>query len=75
MSSDKSIVLRSFNNMFFEFLDDIISIFPEIQDIKDTRVALEFFKKANPTSIIKAWDCFVNKPYKSVIDEGDISFF
>ena len=73
--SDKSTVLRGFNNLLFEFIDDVICIFPENGDIKDVRVAFEFFKKANPTSIIKAWHHFVYQPYKDVIDAGDLSFF
>jgi len=75
MASDKSTVLRAFNNFFFEFLTDIQNIFPENNDIKDTKTAMEFFKKANPTCIIKAWDFFVSKPYADVISKGDISFF
>jgi hypothetical protein len=73
--SDKSTVLRGFNNLLFEFVDDIISIFPDNYDLKDIKTAFEFFKKANPTSIIKAWHYFVYQPYKDVIKAGDLSFF
>lgn len=73
--SDKSTILRGFNNLFFEFLNDISSIFPDNTDIKDTQTSLEFFKKANPTCIIKAWNYFVAVPYKDIIENGDISFF
>lgn len=73
--SDKSTVLRGFNNLLFEFVDDVLTIFPDHADLKDVRVALEFFKKANPTSIIKAWHYFVYQPYKDVIEAGDLSFF
>ena len=73
--SDKSTVLRGFNNMLFEFLREIENIFPENSDIKDIAVGLELFKKANPTSIIKAWHHFVHEPYKEEIARGDIAFF
>jgi hypothetical protein len=73
--SDKSTVLRGFNNLFFEFIDDIISIFPENKDLRDVRIAFEFFKKSNPTSIIKSWEYFVYQPYKEVVESGDLSFF
>ena len=73
--SDKSTVIRGFNSLFFEFIHDIISIFPENKDIKDALVAFEVFKKANPTSIIKSWHFFVYEPYKDTIESGDISFF
>lgn len=73
--SDKSTVMKGFNNLFFEFVNDISSIFPENEDIKDTRTSLEFFKKANPTCIVKAWNFFVAIPYKDIIESGQISFF
>jgi hypothetical protein len=73
--SDKTTVLRGFNTMFFEFLKEIETIFPENTDIKDAKVGLEFLKKGNPTSIIKAWHYFVYQPYKEQIAKGDITFF
>jgi hypothetical protein len=73
--SDKTTILRAFNNTLFEFLTAIQEIFPDNSDIKDVKVALEFFKKANPTSIVKAWHYFVYEPYKAEILKGDITFF
>lgn len=73
--SDKSTILKAFNTHFFEFVDDIIQTFPENRDIKDAKMTFEFFKKANPTSIVKAWSSFVYQPYKDVIAAGNIEFF
>ncbi len=73
--NDKSTVLKAFNNHFFEFIQDIINIFPENEDLKSTKTGLEFFKKANPTCIIKSWQYFVHEKYKDVIEQGDITFF
>jgi hypothetical protein len=73
--NDKSTVLKAFNNHFFEFIQDIINIFPENDDLKSTKTGLEFFKKANPTCIAKAWEYFVHEKYKDVINKGDITFF
>ena len=73
--SDKSTISKAFNTHFFEFIDDILRIFPENEDIKNTKKALELFRKANPTSIIKAWNTYVFLPYKDVISSGDIRFF
>jgi hypothetical protein len=73
--NDKSTVLKAFNNHFFEFIQDIINIFPENEDLKSTKTGLEFFKKANPTCIAKAWEYFVHEQYKDVIEKGDITFF
>ena len=42
---DKSTVLKAFNNHFFEFIDDIIGIFPENNDIKTTKTFFEMTKR------------------------------
>ncbi len=73
--SDKSTYSRAFNTHFFEFLDDIISIFPNNMDLKSARVSFEAVKRANPTIIIKVWYTHVYIPYKETIDAGDISYF
>ena len=72
---NKSAVLNSFNEHFFEFIDDIINI---IEANKDIKVARDFFKTVrglNPSSILKAWYAYVYLPYKEQIDGGDISYF
>jgi hypothetical protein len=73
--SDKSTLLRAFNTQFFDFLKDIITIFPDNQDIKLANTSFETIKKANPTLILKAWYSYVYHPYRDVIDAGDIEFF
>jgi len=73
--ADKSSILKAFNNHFFEFVQDIMNIFPDNKDIADTKTTFEFFRKANPTSIIKPWNTYVYLPYKDVIAEGNIEFF
>ena len=73
--NDKSTVSKAFNNHFFEFIQDVINIFPENEDLKITKTSLEFIRKANPTCIVKAWEYFVHEKYKGVIDKGDITFF
>ena len=75
MSSDKTTLLRAFNNVFFEFLTEINKLFPDNNDIKDATVGLGLMKKANPTSIIKSWQYFVYDRYKEQIMKGDITFF
>ena len=73
--ADKSTILKTFNAHFFEFLDDIIRIFPENNDIATARKSFETVKRANPTIIIKVWSKHVYTPYKEVIDQGNIEFF
>lgn len=73
--TDKSSILKAFNTHFFEFVDDVINIFPDNKNIRDTKTALEIFRKANPTSILKAWNNFVYLPYSQEIEQGNIEFF
>ena len=73
--TDKSSLLRGFNNHFFDFIDDIICIFPEKEDLLTSRTSFQIIKQANPTAIIKAWNIFIVAPYSPVIERGDISFF
>jgi len=73
--SDKSTILKTFNTHFFEFLDDILRIFPENLEIATAKRSFETIKRANPTAILKVWSKYVYGQYKSVIDEGNIEFF
>jgi len=73
--TDKSTTLRAFNKHFFDFLDDIISIFPDKKEIINAKSSFEIIKRANPTAIVKAWNKHVYNEYKHVIDAGDITFF
>ena len=73
--SDKSSILRAFNAHFFDFIDDLISIFPNNTDLSLAKTTFDTIKKANPSAIVKAWLKFVYLPYENVINAGDISFF
>tara|TARA_B100000902_G_scaffold398419_1_gene465098 strand:- start:8221 stop:8616 length:396 start_codon:yes stop_codon:yes gene_type:complete len=71
----KSDINKAFNKLFFDFLDDIVSIYPDNKDISSARTSFASFKQMNPTIIIKSWFKFVYTPYREVINAGDISFF
>jgi hypothetical protein len=73
--TDKSSLLRAFNTHFFDFIEDLLGIFPNNNDLVLAKSSFDTIKKANPTAIIKSWIKFVYLPYKEVIDNGDISFF
>ena len=73
--ADKTTYLRAFNAHFFDFIDDIISVIPDNQEIVYGKKSLETIKKANPTIIIKVWYSMVFLPYKDVIEAGNIEFF
>ena len=73
--ADKKTILRSFNAHLFEFLDDIIRIFPDNLDIQTAKTSFLAIKQANPTIIIKTWSQYIYIPYKETIDSGNIEFF
>jgi len=75
MDSDKSILLRAFNKLFFELIDDIISIYPDNVEMLTARESFLTLKKMNPTSIVKVWVSGVYSKYKTEIDEGNLAFF
>jgi hypothetical protein len=75
MDSDKSIVLRAFNKLFFELIDDIISVYPDNVEMLTARESFLTFKKMNPTSIVKVWFSGVYSKYKTEIDAGNLAFF
>lgn len=73
--SNKSIILRAFNTNFFEFIDTVISFFPDLEDIKTMKTSAELLKKANPTTLIKGWLAHFYSPYAAAINDGNIDFF
>jgi hypothetical protein len=75
MDSDKSIVMRAFNKLFFEMLDDILSVYPDNVDMLTGKETFTTFKKMNPTSIVKVWFSGVYCKYKNQIESGDVDFF
>ena len=73
--TDKSSINKAFNTLIFNFLDDIISIYPDQVDISTAKTSLMTLKQMNPTIVTKSWYKMVYVPYKDVIDAGDITFF
>ena len=75
MNSDKSIIMRAFNKLFFDFIDDIISVYPENIDILTGKESFLTIKKMNPTAIIRVWFSKIYAKYQQQIDGGDFEFF
>jgi hypothetical protein len=73
--ADKTTLNRAFNTHFFEFLEDIIAIYPDNDDITSSHAAFTTIRRANPTALVKAWNSYVYAPYRGQIDAGDIEFF
>ena len=75
MATQSSTILTAFNDHFIEFVNDIISVFPEDPDILSAKNSFTLIRKANPKMIIKIWHTYVVDKYEAAIDSGDISFF
>jgi hypothetical protein len=75
MTSQAQTLLSTFNDHFIEFVNDIISVFPDDPDILTAKNSFIFFRKANPRLVIQIWNKYVVGKYKDIIDSGDIRFF
>ena len=73
--SNKSSYLTAFNNHFSEFVDDILSIFPDNRDVMNAKTALVGFRKMNPKIIITFWRNYIVANYQAQIEAGDCDFF
>jgi len=72
---DKTGIMRGFNKHFFDFIDDIIVVFPDNVEISAARDSFETIRRANPTAIIKAWNKFVAQKYGDRLMSGDLEYF
>lgn len=70
-----TLLLKAFNKHFFQFIDDIITIFPDNTDIPKSRDYLETIKTANPLILIKIWHKFIFIPYHAEVAHGNLTFF
>ena len=66
---------KAFNDHFDEFMNDIVSLFPEDMDIRSSRNSIKMLRKANPKLLIQIWNTYVSSKYETEIENGDISFF
>ena len=72
---DKSIILKSFNKQFFDFLEDVNTIVENNTDIEKSQIYFNTIKKANPSLLLKIWHNYIFIPYKEQILLGDLGFF
>lgn len=75
MSANKSTICKSFNTLFFDFLNDIIAIYPENKEIKYAKDKFNLIRIGNPVIIIKFWKKYIYDKYYTQIEAGDIRYF
>ena len=68
-------ILTAFNDHFFDFVNDVQTVFPDDADILSAKNALMLVRKANPKMIVKIWNACIVGKYKSEIEAGNIDFF
>ena len=71
----KSDYLNAFNNHFEEFLDDIVRVFPEDQQILSAVNGLKKLRKSNPKLIMNIFNSHIKIPYGEHIENGDLKYF
>ena len=73
--SEKAFIVKTFNDHFFEFFEDVLKILPENMHIKTALRSFKTVSDLNKSILIKCWHKFVYLKYTDVIETGDISFF
>ena len=71
---DKSRVLKTFNNHFEEFINDILIVFSDDEDLIACKDALLSMRKMNPKIILLAFHQTMF-PYKKEILDNNLTFF
>lgn len=72
---DKHSILRAFNEHFLEFMQDVIRVFPNDNNLHACKLALEKMRKANPKIILTAFTQEFSNKYREQINTNNIDFF
>ena len=72
MPVNNSIFMKTFNDQFFEFCDDIYKVFPDEKTIPQAKNLGFMVKKANPKLLISIWHRYISIPYRDVMLKNDV---
>ena len=72
---DKNNILIAFNNHFFEFIDDVLRVFPNDYELKTAKSILLKLRKSNPKLILNIFIEYVLNNFKKEIMDGNIDYF
>ena len=73
--ADKNTILKLFNTHLFEFMDELVVLFPDNLDIKASINIFQMTKTANASLLIKIWFNYVETPYGEILKKGDFDYF
>jgi len=66
------IYMRTFNEQFFQFCDDIYRVFPDEVTIPQAKNLALMVKKTNPKLLISIWQRYITLPYEDVMLNGTV---
>jgi len=69
---NNTIYMRTFNDQFFQFCDDIYRVFPDEVTIPQAKNLALMVKKTNPKLLISIWQRYVTLPYEEVMLNGSV---
>ena len=72
---DRVTNMQAFNVQLFQFMDQLLVLFPQNLSLKKGIKSLETIKRMNPTLIIKVWYNQIYLIHKKQIEDYDINFF
>jgi hypothetical protein len=75
MSIPKQQVLKIFNDHFIEFIEDVIRVFPNDQELTIVKNYFLLIRKSNPKLIITVFYEYVYLKYDKEIQDNNIQFF
>lgn len=70
----KSLYLKGFNSQFNDFMNDLITVYPDKNQFLKYKTNIETLSKSNPSLMIKYWNNYAGK-YSDKIENEDVSFF
>jgi hypothetical protein len=73
--SPKVTLMRAFNKCFYDFMDDIMTVFEDKTPFAQAKKNCEMIQSANPAILVRAWHQYVYSKYAEVIDTGNTDFF
>jgi hypothetical protein len=74
MASNQQI-LKTFLEQFNEFLEEIVSVFPDDKELISGKIYFEGLRKINPRVIISYWKYLVADKYDENVETENIDFF
>ena len=67
MNNDNQVLQKAFNDHFDEFINDIVTLFPDNIDIRSAKTSIQMLRKANPKILIGVWNKYISTKYSTQI--------